>query len=269
MSNGGWWRNGLQNTCMTCLPIETTWPIPPNRRSCLVCMRLTDMSNPKRLRYKVLTETYESRSAITNDRKRTSRRLNNQWWCGVAHCPMCLDSPDRMPNPRSLERVTHRRSYQLSYRAQQHRVVWTIREMVWCSPLPDVFRLPRCQTQDRWKEGHFAVLTNWAIGPSNLALLDIRATQFVNLRLLPLAVVLRAYWRYLFFAPVHLFKLYLTQSGGSVVRAFAPWAGGRGFDPWARHTKDVIQMVPDASLLGAQHIRTGLAFVSSQTSFKN
>jgi len=28
-------------------------------------------------------------------------------------------------------------------------------------------------------------------------------------------------------------------------------------------------MVPDASLLGAQHIRTGLASLSSQTSFKN
>jgi len=27
-------------------------------------------------------------------------------------------------------------------------------------------------------------------------------------------------------------------------------------------------MVPDASLLGAQHIRTGLAPLSSQTSFK-
>jgi len=29
-----------------------------------------------------------------------------------------------------------------------------------------------------------------------------------------------------------------------------------------------IKMVPDASLLGAQHIRTGLASFSSQTSFK-
>ena len=32
--------------------------------------------------------------------------------------------------------------------------------------------------------------------------------------------------------------------------------------------KDVIKTVPDASLLGAQHIRTGLASLSSQTSFK-
>jgi len=39
-------------------------------------------------------------------------------------------------------------------------------------------------------------------------------------------------------------------------------------DPRLRHTKDIIKMVPDASLLGAQHIRTGLASLSSQTSFK-
>jgi len=36
------------------------------------------MSNPKRPRWNiVLTETYESRSAITNDKKQTWRRLNN------------------------------------------------------------------------------------------------------------------------------------------------------------------------------------------------
>ena len=57
-------------------------------------------------------------------------------------------------------------------------------------------------------------------------------------------------------------------SSGSVVKAFAPWAGGRGFDPRPRHTKDVIKMVPDASLLSAQHTRTGLASLSSQTSLK-
>ena len=56
--------------------------------------------------------------------------------------------------------------------------------------------------------------------------------------------------------------------GGSVVRAFAPWAGGRGFDPRPRHTKDVIKMVPNASLLSAQHIRTGLVSLSSQTLLK-
>ena len=49
-----------------------------------------------------------------------------------------------------------------------------------------------------------------------------------------------------------------------MVRAFA----GRGFDPRPRHTKDVIKMVPDASLLGAQHIRTGLASLTSQNSLK-
>jgi len=40
------------------------------------------------------------------------------------------------------------------------------------------------------------------------------------------------------------------------------------FDPRPCHTKDVIKMVPDAFLLSAQHIRTGLASLSSQTSFK-
>ena len=36
------------------------------------------MSNTKRLRWNiVITETYESRSAITNDRKQTWCRLNN------------------------------------------------------------------------------------------------------------------------------------------------------------------------------------------------
>jgi len=37
-----------------------------------------------------------------------------------------------------------------------------------------------------------------------------------------------------------------------------------GFDARPRHTKVVIKMVPDASLLSAQHIRTGLASLSSQ-----
>jgi len=50
----------------------------------------------------------------------------------------------------------------------------------------------------------------------------------------------------------------------SEVRAFAPWAGGRRFVPWPRHTIDVIKMVPDASLLSAQHIEEkGLATFSS------
>ena len=70
-------------------------------------------------------------------------------------------------------------------------------------------------------------------------------------------------WWFLWWGLVLWFSI-----GGSVVRAFAQWAGGRGFDPRPRHTKDVIKMVPDASLFGAQHIRTGLASLSSQTSFK-
>ena len=45
-------------------------------------------------------------------------------------------------------------------------------------------------------------------------------------------------------------------------------AEGCGFDPRPRHTKDIIKMVPDASLLSAQHIRTVLASLSSQTLFK-
>jgi len=53
-----------------------------------------------------------------------------------------------------------------------------------------------------------------------------------------------------------------------VDRAFAPSAGGRGFDCRPRHTKDVIKMVPDTSLLSDQHIRIGLASLSSQTSLK-
>jgi len=77
----------------------------------------------------------------------------------------------------------------------------------------------------------------------------------------------------------YLIKLYKLQnssyvwqqiyiSSGSVIRVFAPLAGGRGFDPRPRYTKDVIKIVPDASLLRAQHIRTGLASLSSQTSLK-
>jgi len=34
------------------------------------------------------------------------------------------------------------------------------------------------------------------------------------------------------------------------------------------YTKDVIKMVPDASLLNAQHIKIGLASLFSQTLFK-
>jgi len=56
-------------------PIGTTRPIPPYRRSCFGCIRWKDMSNPKRLRWNiVLTETYESRSAITNQSKHIESR---------------------------------------------------------------------------------------------------------------------------------------------------------------------------------------------------
>ena len=49
------------------LTIGTSRPIPPNQRSCLGCIWWKDMSNPKRLRWIiVLTENYQSRSAITN-----------------------------------------------------------------------------------------------------------------------------------------------------------------------------------------------------------
>ena len=55
--------------------IGTTRPIPPNRRSCLGCIRWKDMSNPIRLRWNiVLTETYESRSAITNQSEHLEQR---------------------------------------------------------------------------------------------------------------------------------------------------------------------------------------------------
>jgi len=58
--------------------------------------------------------------------------------------------------------------------------------------------------------------------------------------------------------------LYQTsnRSGGSVVRAFTSWTRS-----WVRsrprHTKNVIKMEPDASLLSAQHIRIGLVSLIS------
>jgi len=67
---------------------------------------------------------------------------------------------------------------------------------------------------------------------------------------------------------VSQFIYFYDHSGGSVVRAFAPWMPGRGFDPRPRHTKDVIKMVPDASMLRAQHIMIGLASLPSQTLLK-
>ena len=52
------------------------------------------------------------------------------------------------------------------------------------------------------------------------------------------------------------YDLLTHRSSGSVVRALGPRAGGRGFDPRPCQTKDVIEMVPDTSLLSAQHIKT-------------
>ena len=51
-----------------------------------------------------------------------------------------------------------------------------------------------------------------------------------------------------------------------VAHLIASWAGGYWFDPRPYHTKDVIEMVPDATLPGAQHIyknRYGFSFVSN------
>jgi len=48
-----------------------------------------------------------------------------------------------------------------------------------------------------------------------------------------------------------------------ITAAVAQW-----FDPRLRHTKDVKKMVPDASLLSAQHRRIGLASLSARTLFK-
>jgi len=44
--------------------------------------------------------------------------------------------------------------------------------------------------------------------------------------------------------------------------------GGHGFDPQLCHTNDVLEKVPDASLLSAYHRRIGLSFLTSQTSLK-
>jgi len=45
----------LSEICLpTEFPIGTTRPIPPNRRSCLGCIRWKDMSNPKRLRWNIV-----------------------------------------------------------------------------------------------------------------------------------------------------------------------------------------------------------------------
>ena len=60
----------------------------------------------------------------------------------------------------------------------------------------------------------------------------------------------------------------VDRSGFLVIRAFSPWAGGRGFDARPRHTYDSIKMVQYASLLSAQHIRICLDSLLSQMSLK-
>jgi len=48
--------------------------------------------------------------------------------------------------------------------------------------------------------------------------------------------------------------LHITSNDGSVVEHSPLWVGNRGFKPRPLHTKDIIKIVPDASLLSAQHI---------------
>jgi len=54
----------------------------------------------------------------------------------------------------------------------------------------------------------------------------------------------------------------------SVGKRSTPWAWGGWFDLRPRYTKDVIQVVPGASLPIAQHVRIGLASFFFYTSFK-
>jgi len=73
--NNYWMGSVLPNVSNTMVTIGTTRPIPPNRRSCLGCIWWKEMSNPKRLRWNiVLTETYESCSAITNQFEHLEQR---------------------------------------------------------------------------------------------------------------------------------------------------------------------------------------------------
>ena len=48
---------------------------------------------------------------------------------------------------------------------------------------------------------------------------------------------------------------WITGHDSANGRASASGAGGRGFDPGPRHTKGVKNMVPVATLLGAQHYK--------------
>ena len=106
-------------------PIGTTWPIPPNRRSCLGCIRWKDMSNPKdKMKYSSYGNLrkpfcdYEWQKTnwrrlnnaqsellgqfrLTGERAKKSQRIQegaplhtSERLCGVAHCPMCSDWSD-------------------------------------------------------------------------------------------------------------------------------------------------------------------------------
>ena len=52
-----------------------------------------------------------------------------------------------------------------------------------------------------------------------------------------------------------------------MVRASASEAGGRGFDPGPGHTKDLVKMIPVATLLGAQHYKASTGFSSPKTKY--
>ena len=49
----------------------------------------------------------------------------------------------------------------------------------------------------------------------------------------------------------HYYLILSTGCGNRVVRRFASQSEDRGFDPWPRHTKDVMVLV--VSSLDAQH----------------
>jgi len=140
-------------------PIGTTRPIPPNRRSCLGCIRWKDMSNPKRLRWNiVLTETYESRSAITN-----LSWLENKHYSILFYSILFYSYLNILNNTHSellgQFRLTGDRAKYSMYNVYSiqctdgYVTMWEvipnsrwrapsyIREMVWCSPLSDEFRL--------------------------------------------------------------------------------------------------------------------------------
>ena len=97
--------------------IGTTRPIPPNQRSCLGCIRWKDMSNPKRLRWNiVLKETYESRSAITNDRKQCAIGTTRPIPPNLRSCQVVFYTYVSTPCPRAtLTRTTCQAPFQVKH----------------------------------------------------------------------------------------------------------------------------------------------------------